>query len=49
MVDELELLQLVELAQSGDRQAFGVLARQFESTIFAIACGDCEIGLKLPS
>ncbi|QDV29571.1 ECF RNA polymerase sigma factor SigW [Planctopirus ephydatiae] len=37
MVDELELLQLVELAQTGDRQAFGVLARQFESTIFAIA------------
>ncbi|MBA4030298.1 MAG: RNA polymerase subunit sigma [Planctomyces sp.] len=37
MAEELQFLQLVELAQKGDRTAFGELAKQFESTVFAVA------------
>lgn len=32
-----EILKLVLAAQSGDRAAFGELARQFEPTVFAVA------------
>jgi RNA polymerase sigma-70 factor (ECF subfamily) len=35
-MDEFELTQLVLRAQTGDRQAFGELARHFERTVFAI-------------
>lgn len=37
MIDELELLTLVQRAQLGDREAFGALAREYESAVFAIA------------
>lgn len=34
---EPEILELVLLAQDGDREAFGELARRFQPTVFAIA------------
>lgn len=37
MFDEQELTQLVLRAQSGDRAAFGELAREYETAVFAIA------------
>lgn len=36
-MDEQELIEYVQKAQAGDRQAFGELARHFESMVFAIA------------
>ena len=36
MLDETRLLELVTLAQQGDRDAFGHLVTEFESTVFAI-------------
>ncbi len=36
-MNEFEVLSLVRQAQSGDREAFGELVRQFENTVFAIA------------
>lgn len=35
-MDETKLIELVRLAQSGDREAFGEIASHFESTIFSI-------------
>ncbi len=35
-MDEKELVELITLAQAGDREAFGEIARHFDSTIFAI-------------
>ena len=34
-MNETEMIQLVTLAQAGDRDAFGKLAEQFEQTVFA--------------
>ncbi|MCA9072839.1 MAG: sigma-70 family RNA polymerase sigma factor, partial [Planctomycetaceae bacterium] len=34
-MNETELIQLVTLAQTGDRDAFGKLVQQFEQTVFA--------------
>jgi RNA polymerase sigma-70 factor (ECF subfamily) len=34
-MNETEMIQLVTLAQAGDRKAFGQLAQQFEQTVFA--------------
>lgn len=34
-MSEERMLTLIRLAQSGDREAFGELARQFEETVFA--------------
>ncbi len=36
-MSEDRIIQLVQMAQSGDRQAFGDLAERFETTVFAIA------------
>lgn len=36
-MSEDRITQLVQMAQSGDRQAFGDLAERFEPTVFAIA------------
>lgn len=36
MNDELRIISLVKLAQSGDREAFGILAREFEGAVFGI-------------
>ncbi|SFH62288.1 RNA polymerase sigma factor [Planctomicrobium piriforme] len=36
MIDETELLNLVERARLGDRDAFGMLAREYETAVFAI-------------
>ena len=33
---DTRLLTLVQLAQGGDREAFGELVQQFESTVFAV-------------
>lgn len=35
-MDELRLIELVELAQTGDRDAFGELVKEFETSVFAI-------------
>jgi RNA polymerase sigma-70 factor, ECF subfamily len=35
-MEDTQLITLVQLAQSGDREAFGELVREFESTVFAI-------------
>lgn len=35
-MEETQLIELVTLAKSGDREAFGELVKHFESTIFAI-------------
>jgi len=35
-MEETQILQLVKLAQLGDREAFGMLVTQFERTVFAI-------------
>ncbi|WP_437204784.1 RNA polymerase sigma factor [Planctomicrobium sp. SH664] len=37
MLDEIQLLPLVRLAQRGDREAFGLLAKEYETAIFGIA------------
>jgi RNA polymerase sigma-70 factor (ECF subfamily) len=36
MIDQAELLEFVERAQRGDRDAFGELAREFEPSVYAI-------------
>lgn len=36
MIDELQLLSLVQRAQQGEREAFGQLAREYESAVFAV-------------
>lgn len=36
MIDETQILHLVIRAQRGDREAFGELAREFETAVFAI-------------
>jgi len=36
MMNEMQILDCVRRAQDGDRDAFGELAKQFESTVFAI-------------
>lgn len=35
-MEDTQLITLVQLAQSGDREAFGELVSEFESTVFAI-------------
>ncbi len=35
-MDENEIILLVEQAQSGDREAFGQLVREFETSVFAV-------------
>lgn len=35
-MEDTQMIELVRLAQSGDREAFGELARAFESTVYSI-------------
>ncbi len=35
-MEDTQMIELVRLAQSGDREAFGELARAFESTVYSV-------------